>query len=194
VRNNISSLICSLYLGYKITPYTIRPYDETELRISNRQLRAQRLAFNKQHAGACSIVETTFGKLKGHFPILKLMPGRVMGRVYPLPEALIVLHNIFLDLSDSPADIIDFDPEDNAATMVQDMLNQNAHSFGDSRVGARGSQMEEDTDCQGTSYYLSSSLDIQAAAVYSCVTLGVTDSLVLILLGIPLPRRSQDSI
>ena len=44
------------------------------------------------------------------------------------------------------------------------------------------------THCQSTYYYLFYYLDIQAAAVYSCVTLGVTDSPVLISLGIPLPR------
>src|ERR1700742_2494084 len=37
------------------------------------------------------------------------------------------------------------------------------------------------------------SLDIQAAVVYSCVTLGVTDSLVLTSLGIPLPRSVSHS-
>ena len=42
--------------------------------------------------------------------------------------------------------------------------------------------------CRGTYIYLLYLLDIQFTVVYLCVTSGVTDSLVLISLGIPLPR------
>lgn len=116
--------------GYKITPYTIRPFDEKELRNGTRADHQRRTTFNIKHAGARSIIERAFGRLKGRFPILKLMPGRHMPRVFHVIEALMILHNILLDLGDSPEDIDDFNPSDaDADEVLEELLRRNGRAL-----------------------------------------------------------------
>ncbi|KAF9514962.1 hypothetical protein BS47DRAFT_1294510 [Hydnum rufescens UP504] len=51
------------YLGYAITPYTICPFDETELRGTQECL--HQTQFNKKLASVRIIVEHAFGDVKG---------------------------------------------------------------------------------------------------------------------------------
>jgi hypothetical protein len=51
--------------------------------------------------------------LKGHFPALKDMGvGQDMHTIYKVVEALLVIHNLCIDLNDHPEDILAYDPTD----------------------------------------------------------------------------------
>jgi len=99
----------------------VRPFSENELKTGTHQVRLQRKKWNSKHSRARIGSEHYFGGLKGRFPALKLMPGRDMKRLYRSVEALIILHNILLELNDSPHDIDDFSSEEIEAE-VADML------------------------------------------------------------------------
>lgn len=92
------------------------------------------------------MIENAFGKLKGRFPLLKLMPGRMMERVYPLIEAMMILHNILMDLGDSPTEICDFDPNDDTAELVQGLLNDHGRAFDDTALRGQPDQDGYDAD------------------------------------------------
>lgn len=69
------------------------------------------------------MVEHTFGALKGRFPALKLLNGQDMKRIYMSIEALLILHNIFVDLNNPPKDIDDYDESDPDAQGAAERMN-----------------------------------------------------------------------
>jgi hypothetical protein len=55
-----------------------------------------------------------------------------MDRIFRLVEALMVLHNIFLDLNDSPEELEDFDPADpDADAMLEELLETHGRRLDD---------------------------------------------------------------
>jgi hypothetical protein len=116
-----STSVFQIISGYAVTEWTVRPFSEKELRSGSRQERLRCKKWNVKHSRARIGSEHYFGGLKGRFPALKLMPGRDMKQLYRSVEALIILHNILLELNDSPHDIDDFSAEEIEAE-VADML------------------------------------------------------------------------
>lgn len=90
-------------IGYPSTPWTIRPFDEPEIRdaIPEDQLRMRE--FNRRLSSVRIKIEHTFGLLKGRFPCLRGMgPHKSIQEIYRVIEALIVLHNMAIELKDRP--------------------------------------------------------------------------------------------
>jgi hypothetical protein len=72
-------------------------------------------AFNRRLSSVRIVIEHTFGLFKGRFPCLRgLGPHTSMQEIYRTIEALIVLHNIAIDLNDKPdcSWCLDEDPDD----------------------------------------------------------------------------------
>ena len=61
----------------------------------------QWVKWNQQHSRVWITVEHTFGALKGKFPTLKLLTWCNMKHIYLSIEALVIIHNIFVDMKDS---------------------------------------------------------------------------------------------
>lgn len=122
-----SGAIVELSTGFQITPYTIRPFDETELRAADR---ARLRNFNEKLSSARIISEHAFGEIKGRFPALKNLPGCDVVRTYLSVEAMFIMHNIFKIIGDKAEDIPDFDPHDHhAAALVSS--HSAAHAVAD---------------------------------------------------------------
>jgi hypothetical protein len=125
-RVTLLSCICDinlhLFLGYCSTPYTVRPFDETELSKAPDEVTYKRMrAFNKRLSGVRITVEHAFGRLKGRFRALKEMgPHEDIQEMYKAIEALLILHNICIDLGDKPEEIWDFDPKDDFEETEED--------------------------------------------------------------------------
>lgn len=69
--------------------------------------------FNAKVSSIRSRVEQAFGLLKGQFPSLKLFgTTHDIKDTYRAVEALMVVHNLCIDLGDEPEDIPHFDPSD----------------------------------------------------------------------------------
>jgi hypothetical protein len=98
------ALVKSILLGYQVTPYTIRPFNVSELQAGDT--RAAQTRWNKKLLAAYIAVEHMFGELKGRFPYLKWVPGWNLKRVYSIVEALFILHNILRWLGDRVRDIV----------------------------------------------------------------------------------------
>jgi hypothetical protein len=56
------------------------------------------------------VVEHAFGQLKRRFPSLRYMPGRDLSYMYRAIEALLVIHNICVELRDGVDDIDQVNP------------------------------------------------------------------------------------
>jgi len=112
-----------LLRGYCSTPYTLRPFDETELGKAPDEDTWKRMrAFNKQLSGVRITVEHAFGRLKGRFRALKEMgPHDDIQEMYKVIEALLILHNFCIDFGDKPEDIWDFDPKDDFDGAEEDL-------------------------------------------------------------------------
>jgi len=113
----------TLVAGYATTNYIVRPYSDQDLKGFSSRERKRRVKWNQQHSRVRITVEHTFGALKGRFPALKLVTGRDMKRIYLSIEALIILHNILVDLQDSPKDICDYDESDPEAQRAEERMN-----------------------------------------------------------------------
>ena len=91
--------------GYMSTPYTVRPFDETEVRSSDQSTQKWMRAFNKRLSGIRIEVEHAFGMLKGRFRSLKEMgPHADIQEMYKAIEVLLILHNMCIDYGDKPED------------------------------------------------------------------------------------------
>lgn len=119
-----------MYLGYPITQYAIRPFSDNDLTNNARVSRTRKLwnqAFSKERV----VVEHAFGQLKGRFPSVRVMPGWNLDRIYRAIEALMVVHNICVDLRDSVEDIVGVnlgdelirpdEPDRNARPVAEDL-------------------------------------------------------------------------
>jgi hypothetical protein len=113
----------TLRVGYATTKYLVRPFSDQDLRGLSAREHKRRIKWNQQHSRVRIMVEHTFGALKGRFPALKLFAGRDMKRIYLSIEALIIVHNIFVDLKDSPKDICDYDDSDPDARDAEVRMN-----------------------------------------------------------------------
>lgn len=99
--------------GYMSTPYTVRPFDETEVRSSDQSTQKRMRAFNKRLSGIRIEVEHAFGMLKGRFRSLKEMgPHADIQEMYKAIEVLLILHNMCIDYGDKPEDSWEFDAAD----------------------------------------------------------------------------------
>ncbi|KAL1943466.1 hypothetical protein VTO73DRAFT_4541 [Trametes versicolor] len=99
--------------GYMSTPYTVRPFDEAEIGRAQAADRKHMQQFNKRLSSVRIISEHAYGRLKGRFPGLKALgTHHDINDCYKAIVALLVLHNICLDLNDQPEDIFDFDARD----------------------------------------------------------------------------------
>lgn len=71
--------------------------------------------FNRIVSSVRARVEQAFGMLKGRFPALKdFGPTETMQDTYRAVEALMVMHNLCVDMGDEPFLIPFFDPVDEA--------------------------------------------------------------------------------
>ncbi|TFK78544.1 hypothetical protein K466DRAFT_507143 [Polyporus arcularius HHB13444] len=89
-------LLISLPVGYPLTQYSIRPFQETDL-TNDPEERALREEFNFKLSRLRVRIEHVFGRLKGRFPYLRYIYGFKTKHVYYIIEALLVVHN-FLEL------------------------------------------------------------------------------------------------
>ncbi|GAA5914408.1 hypothetical protein JCM5296_001707 [Sporobolomyces johnsonii] len=86
--------------GFKTTPWTLRPFDDADLRNLDPDDRRHRVEFNAAHAAKRICVEHAFGRLQARFPVLNKLPGDRLDDIWRLICALLVLHNIVQDLKD----------------------------------------------------------------------------------------------
>ena len=92
------------FLGYPLTKFTIRPFSDSELTNDPVEARRRR-AWNRQLSRLRIQIEHAFGMLKGRFPTLRNMPGRRLDRIFKTIEALMVVHNILIEMDDDPYEI-----------------------------------------------------------------------------------------
>ena len=94
------------FSGYISSPYTIQPFDETEIKSVDKPTQKQMRAFNKCLSGVWIGVEHAFGMLKGRFQLLKEMGPHVdIQEMYKAIEVLLILHNMCIGYGDKPEDI-----------------------------------------------------------------------------------------
>ncbi|EJF58573.1 hypothetical protein DICSQDRAFT_66690, partial [Dichomitus squalens LYAD-421 SS1] len=91
--------------------YSIRPFNDYDLTTDPYESRCRR-RFNRRLSSLRIFVEHAFGCLKGRFPILRSMSCHDVDEVYKILESLMVIHNILERFQDDPADIEDFDDEE----------------------------------------------------------------------------------
>lgn len=101
----------SFNLGYPLTKFTIRPFTDADL-TNDAGEGKRRQDFNFSLSSLRIKIEHAFGMLKGRFPALRNMPGTDMKMIYMAVEALMVIHNILVDLNDDPTEIDDYDGSD----------------------------------------------------------------------------------
>ena len=95
------------------TPWTVRPFDETEIGRAQPSAQRRMRDFNKRLSSMRIISEYAYGQLKGRFPGLKAAgQHRDIEDLYKAIEALLILHNICMDWNDRPEDILNFDPKE----------------------------------------------------------------------------------
>jgi hypothetical protein len=112
-----STKICD-YLGFFVSPYTVRPYEKRDLvpPTSTRDIR-RRKAFNKRLSSARVCVEHAFGLLKKRFPAVNLMGTSVeIETTYRVLEALLALHNLCIDYGDKTLERFGDDTLDESET------------------------------------------------------------------------------
>ena len=95
-----------------MTNFTIRPFCKPELPNDPVEIQ-RRKEFNERHSSEYSAIKSAFGMLKGRFPALRDMPGKNRQTVYATIEALMVIHNICVDLNDDPTEIEGYRGVDN---------------------------------------------------------------------------------
>lgn len=93
--------ICS---GYPLTKFTIRPFSDSDLTNDPDEAKRRR-DWNRRLSKLQIAIEHAFGMLKGRFPSLRDMPGVDLDRIFKTIEALMVIHNILVEMDDDPAEI-----------------------------------------------------------------------------------------
>jgi hypothetical protein len=103
--------------GYPSTPFTVRPFDEPEVSAALDTEKERMRAFNLRLSSVRIVIEHAIGLLKGRLPSLRGMgPHNDIQDIYRTIEALMILHNIAIDVGDRP-DVswrIDESPDDHA--------------------------------------------------------------------------------
>ncbi len=90
-------------VGYPSSPYTLRPFTEPELEAVQGAERDRRAKFNQLLSSIRIRVEHAFGRLKARFPALySLTPADDIHDTYRTIHAMMVLHNLCIDLDDHP--------------------------------------------------------------------------------------------
>lgn len=105
------------FLGYPSSPYLLRPFTDPEINeCADANDKRRRKLFNKRISSIRIRIEHSFGLLKGRFPSLKLLPPETkIRRTYKVIEAMMILHNLCIDMGDHPEEIPFFNPTDDAA-------------------------------------------------------------------------------
>ncbi|KAG8698261.1 hypothetical protein FRC08_006030 [Ceratobasidium sp. 394] len=85
--------------GYPVSQYVIRPLAEYDI-TNDPEVSQTRRGWNRAFSAQRIVVEHAFGQLKGRFPFLNLVPGWNLSQIYRPIEALLVIHNICVDLRD----------------------------------------------------------------------------------------------
>ncbi|KAF8836147.1 hypothetical protein BDN67DRAFT_911697, partial [Paxillus ammoniavirescens] len=103
-------------------PYILRPFTDPEVDSGgNIAEQYRRRKFNNRLSSIRIAVEHTFGLLKGRFPALKDLPPEIdIQNTYRLVHALMVMHNICIDLEDHPEDIPEIIFGDDSRTLPKD--------------------------------------------------------------------------
>ncbi|KAL5511017.1 hypothetical protein ACEPAG_3736 [Sanghuangporus baumii] len=110
--------------GYPLTKFTIRPFADSDLTNDEDESHRRRdFNFQLSHLRIC--IEHSFGMLKGRFPALRCMPGTDLNVIFTVIEALMVVHNILIDLGDDPTLIEDYDGVDELARLRDDTKDGN---------------------------------------------------------------------
>lgn len=101
-----------VYTGYPSSPYVLRPFAEDEIPTNDPERRARILKFNQHLSRFRITIEHAIGMLKGRFPSLKEMgPHEAMDDIYDAIEAMMVIHNICINLGDHPTDFFSIPTE-----------------------------------------------------------------------------------
>jgi hypothetical protein len=98
----------NLQLGYPSSPYLLRPYSKPELDGHYGHELRRRHAFNRKLSSIRIYIEHAFGLLKSRFQSLRQL-GRHedIQQTYRVIQALMVTHNLCIDLGDHPMDADD---------------------------------------------------------------------------------------
>ncbi|EPQ53226.1 hypothetical protein GLOTRDRAFT_45952 [Gloeophyllum trabeum ATCC 11539] len=103
--------------GYPSSPYALRPFTDPEVYSQAPDERHRRKQFNRRISSIRIRVEHSYGMLKGRFPSLKeLGAHHDIQEIYRAIQAMMVVHNLCIDLGDAPEDIPAFDLVDEDAT------------------------------------------------------------------------------
>ena len=93
--------------GYPLTQYSIQPFSDFELTQDPVEAQRRKL-WNQKCSGLRVFIEDTFGCWKGHFPILRNLPGYNIKSMYHFVESLMIIHNILEEFGDDPMTIAGF--------------------------------------------------------------------------------------
>ena len=93
-------------VGYPSSPYLLRPYSEPELDGYYGDELRRRHAFNRKLSSIRIYIEHAFGLLKSRFQSLRQL-GRHedIQQTYRVIQALMVTHNLCIDLGDHPMEV-----------------------------------------------------------------------------------------
>ncbi|KAF8578402.1 hypothetical protein K439DRAFT_1300408, partial [Ramaria rubella] len=95
------------------SPYLVWLFNEPKICKCSKIEQMHWCDFNKCLSHIRIWVEHAFGLLKGRFPALKAMgSANNIQEVYKAVEALMVVHNLCIDMDNHPEDILDFNPDD----------------------------------------------------------------------------------
>lgn len=87
--------------------YSIRPFNEFDLTNDPDEARQQQ-DWNRKLSSLRIFVEHAFGRLKGHFPLLRGMTGFDLLDIFWMVEAAMILHNVLEEFGDDPTTIKGF--------------------------------------------------------------------------------------
>ncbi|CUA74761.1 hypothetical protein RSOLAG22IIIB_05701 [Rhizoctonia solani] len=107
--------------GYPISKFLIWPFSNNDL-TNNPQVALERKQWNKAFSSNRATVEHAFGLLKGRFSALRSMPGWDLSRMYRAIEALMIIHNICIDLRDDIHNIEQVNPVDEQAGNIGHLI------------------------------------------------------------------------
>lgn len=112
--------------GYPISPYLLRPFNESEVSQAADAAQRRRIrSFNKELSGVRALVEQAFGRLKARFPSLKeIGTPDDMRELYNAVAAMMVLHNLCIDLNDEPSSIFSYDRERDRELDVEEAMHR----------------------------------------------------------------------